>query len=393
MVIKLQALDGTVIFPGGLAEPYLENSDDDFRARGFDPSSSFEDYEPQITVMPRISFSFPLSENAGFFAHYDVLSRRPSNSQASALDYYRFEVSNGGTIENPNLKPSKTIDYQVGFQQRVSESSAIKISAYYREQRDEVNQRQYLLSAPVPVYTTYDNRDFGTVKGFTFAYDLRRTSNLSLKANYTLQFADGTGSNANSTRGSTTYDYDQRHNLALSMDYRYGAGGKYKGPVLFGKNILANTGLNLLLSVGSGRPFTPKSQVTAAATGGTDGNARGGLEAIGGQFNGARLPWSSRLDVRLDRDIRIGKPDNKNPMYLNVYVRSQNALNTGNVVQVYGYTQSASDDGWIDSPEGQTNIGTQTNPDTYLYLYGLRRANGAHYGLPRRIYVGASLSF
>jgi len=393
--------DGTVIFPGGLAQPYLQNQDDNFQARDFVPTG-FVDYEPQITVMPRISFSFPLSESSGFFAHYDVLSRRPSNSQASALDYYRFERSNGGTIENPNLKPSKTIDYQVGFQQRVSESSAIKISAYYREQRDEVNQRQYLLAAPVSVYTTYDNRDFGTVKGFTFVYDLRRTGNVSLKANYTLQFADGTGSNANSTRGSTTrgdlrviypYDYDQRHNLVLSMDYRYGAGRKYNGPVLFGKNLLANTGLNLLLSVGSGRPFTPKSQVTPAAVGGTDGNARGGLEAIGGQFNGARLPWSSRFDVRLDRDIRIGKPDTKNPMYLNIYVRSQNLLNTRNIVQVYGFTQSPSDDGYLTSPEGQTGISGQVNPITYQYLYGLRLENSAHYGLPRRIRVGASLTF
>jgi len=390
--------DGTVIFPGGLAQPYLQNQDDNFQARDFVPTG-FVDYEPQITVMPRISFSFPLSESAGFFAHYDVLSRRPSNSQASALDYYRFVRSNGGTIENPNLKPSKTIDYQVGFQQRVSESAAIKISAYYREQRDEVNQRQYLLAAPISVYTTYDNRDFGTVKGFSFAYDLRRTNNLALKANYTLQFADGTGSNSNSTRGSTSrgdlrviypYDYDQRHNLALSMDYRYGAG---KGPTLFGKSILANTGLNTLLSLGSGRPFTPKSQVTPGAVGGTDGNARGGLEAVGGQFNGARLPWSARIDMRLDRDIRIGKADNKKPMYLNVYVRSQNVFNLRSIVQVYGYTQSPSDDGYLESPEGQTNSSTQANQETYEYLYGLRMANGAHYGLPRRIRIGASLTF
>jgi len=302
--------DPFAIFGGGEAEPYLERENENIQIDGFDPSGSFVDYEPQITVMPRVSFSFPLSESAGFFAHYDgffahydVLSRRPTNSQTTALDFYYFRerINLNNVLPNANLKPSKTIDYQVGFQQKLSESSALKISAYYREQRDEVNTRQILYAAPL-TYNTYGNRDFGTVKGFSLAYDLRRTNNLAVKANYTLQFADGTGSDANSTRNAQgvgdlrvfiPYDFDQRHNVALSLDYRYGEGGKYNGPVLFGKNLLANTGLNILISVGSGRPFTLKNDPTAAALERLDGNARGGRGgAVGGSFNGARLPWT-----------------------------------------------------------------------------------------------------
>ncbi len=388
--------DPVVIFGGSGDAPYFDNPNDlSIQVDGFAPTG-FVDYEPQITVMPRISFSFPLNENAGFFAHYDVLSRRPTQTYADALDYYNFEQSlnAGSTINNPNLKPSRTIDYQVGFQQKVSESSAVKISAYYREQRDEVNQRQFIYAHPVGTYSTYDNRDFGTVKGFSFAYDLRETNNLSLKANYTLQFAEGTGSNANQNRGSTDrgdvrpfypYDFDQRHNIALSMDYRYKSGSAYNGPVLFNKNILANTGLNVLMSVGSGRPFTPKLAVTnPSANAGLDGNSRGG-NGIDGDFNGARLPWTSRIDLRLDRDIRLGNADSKNPMYLNVYVRTQNLLNTENIVAVYGYTQSPTDDGFY-APDDDVDELTR-------YLYGLRLEQSGHYGLPRRIRVGASLSF
>jgi len=363
----------TVIFGTAAAVPYLDNEGEDIKIDGF------------------------------FFAHYDILSRRPSNASATALDYYYFrDRANSGTIiGNPNLKPSKTIDYQVGFQQKISNSSALKISAYYREQRDEVNERQYQYAYP-SIYTSYGNRDFGTVKGFSFAYDLRRTNNLSLRANYTLQFADGTGSDANSARNAQDagdvrvvypYDFDQRHNIAITADYRYGEGSAYNGPVLFNKNILANTGLNILFNVGSGRPYTPKGTITKGATAGSDGNARGGTGALGGTFNGARLPWSSRIDMRLDRDVRIGKPDTKNPMYLNIYVRTQNLLNTENIVQVFGYTQSPSDDGWLTSPDGQTEVASQFNPETYSYLYGLRSEKGAHYGFPRRIRAGIVLSF
>ncbi|MDV7400734.1 hypothetical protein RZS08_55470, partial [Arthrospira platensis SPKY1] len=108
--------------------------------------------------------------------------------------------------------------------------------------RDMIQSRVFgFVAAPINTYTTYDNLDFGTVKGFTFQYDLRRTGNVSLQAAYTLQFADGTGSDANSSRGLATVgiqrtlyplSFDERHRFNLSMDYRYGSGKRYNGPRL-----------------------------------------------------------------------------------------------------------------------------------------------------------------
>jgi len=78
--------DPTTIFGSLRPTPYFDNPNDlAIQVDGFSPTG-FVDYEPQITVMPRISFSFPLSENSGFFAHYDVLSRRPTQTYATALD-------------------------------------------------------------------------------------------------------------------------------------------------------------------------------------------------------------------------------------------------------------------------------------------------------------------
>ena len=51
-------------------------------------------------------------------------------------------------------------------------------------------------------YTSYNNIDFGTVKGLTIQYDLRKTGNVRLSAYYTLQFADATESTPTSTHGS-----------------------------------------------------------------------------------------------------------------------------------------------------------------------------------------------
>ncbi len=36
-------------------------------------SKAFKDYEPQVNIMPRVAFSFNISDEAVFFAHYDIL--------------------------------------------------------------------------------------------------------------------------------------------------------------------------------------------------------------------------------------------------------------------------------------------------------------------------------
>ena len=66
--------------------------------------------------MPRLAFSFPISDDAGFFAHYDVLYQRPtSNNIQTARNY--FNLGAGDLINNPNLKPVRTVDYEVGYKQ------------------------------------------------------------------------------------------------------------------------------------------------------------------------------------------------------------------------------------------------------------------------------------
>jgi hypothetical protein len=393
-----QIQDPSLLETGGSIKPYLLNPDQENVN-----SSAFKDYVPQTTLMPRISFSFPISDEALFFAHYDVLSSRPVNvARLDPTDYYFIENVNT-TINNPDLKPEKTVDYEVGFQQKLSNSSSVKFSAYYRELRDQVQVYKYFDAYPRS-YTAYNNIDFGTVKGATLTYDLRRTGNVWLKANYTLQFADGTGSDATSAqalvnsgqpnlRTTNPFTYDQRHAIQLVLDYRFDGGSDYNGPTIKRKvkgtdkiktiPILQNTGINFTFGGGSGTPYTKTTKVVPVAT-------TGGASGIQGSINGSRLPWQFRIDARLDRDItvRVGKK----AIDLNVYFQVLNVLNTQNIISVYGATGNPDDDGYLAAAEYQNLIQQQTSEASFRDLYAISINRPGNYSLPRRIRFGVSVS-
>lgn len=362
---------------------------------GFDVDGTFEDYEPQLNFMPRLAFSFPISDDAGFFAHYDVLYQRPtSNTLETPLDY--FYMGAGDVVNNPNLKPVRTVDYEVGYKQKLTNSSAMTLAAYYREQRDMIQRRVFSnLPSPIFEYETYDNLDFGTVKGFSFTYDRRRVNNLRLTATYTLQFADGSGSDANSSSGINSrgpirnlipLSYDERHRITSTIDYRYGSGGAYTGPRIGGKDIFSNMGLNLIMTAISGRPYTRRRTVQPF----------GGVGYIGA-INGARLPWNFTVDARLDKSFTIKPSESGRPLNFNVYVRVQNLLDADNIYGVYPVTGSAEDDGYLLSTFGQNSLQTVRDngqsEEAYLAQYNYRLLAPGFYSLARRIYLGATISF
>lgn len=272
---------------------------------------AFERYTPQVNIMPRISFSFPISDEATFFAHYDILTQRPvGNNRLNPTDYMFLETRNN-VVNNPNLLPTQTIDYELGFQQILSRTSSLKIAGFYREVRNELNVRALVEAYPFQ-YLTYSNIDFGTIKGLTLTYDLRRTGNLSIRANYTLQFASATGSNANSginlansgepaLRVINPTDRDQRHVFILALDYRFQRGKDYNGPVIGNSQILADAGVNIVGNLGSGTPYSRQR----LATGSAGITSLGGNPSLNGQINGSRMPRNLHSIFSLIRVSRL----------------------------------------------------------------------------------------
>ena len=256
-------------------------------------------------------------------------------------------------------------------------------------------------------YSSYSNLDFGTVKGLTASYDLRRTKNVRLRASYTLQYTNATGASTTTMsalisagvpnlRSTFAMPWDRRHQFNVTLDYRFADGKDYNGPVWkreeSGKKpiqVLANTGLALTMQGGSGTPYTAKSNVTSPI-------AASSNNLLKGSYFGSRLPWAFRFDMKIDRDfdLNIGKKEgDKRPAYLNVYLQVLNVLNSKNIIDVYAATGNPDDDGYLSAPEWQREINNQTDADAFRDLYGLYVNSQYNYSSPRQVRIGMIFNF
>jgi len=404
----LEILDPTILDVGNGISPALLNQNQDQVT-----ISSFKDYDPQINVMPRISFSFPISDEALFFAHYDVLTMRPTSNVMSNPAYYYFFQNLGGNVfsprqrlSNPSLEPTKTIDYELGFTQKVSNTSSITLTTFYKEMRSMIQLYRFNGAYPKD-YTSYNNLDFGTVKGLTAEFDLRRTGNVRVRAAYTLQFADATGASTTTAasllaaglpnlRSTFPMPWDRRHAFNIVLDYRWGSGKTYDGPVIkrdkSGKapvQPLSNFGFSLTINGGSGTPYTASRNITSPLSGGNN--------LLKGTYGGSRLPWQFRLDLRVDKDfyfkLKKNADDNAKGAYLNVYLQVLNLLDTKNIINVYPYTGNPDDDGYLSAPEWQRQINNQLDPLAFRDMYGNFVDNPGNYSTPRQIRLGLMFNF
>ena len=369
-------------------------------------SSSFKDYDPQIVVMPRIAFSFPVSDKSQFKANYDIIARRPSSGwQADYMSYlYMNQVS--GSISNPNLKPERVTNYELGFQQALNEekTAAISISAYYKETRDLIQLVQYAGADPNDHYYSYDNLDFKTIKGFSLSFDMRQSNNVRINANYTLQYAEGTGLSATTMselikEGYTTLKMlnpisdDRRHEFKANVDYRLGPGQGWtikrqttdKDGKARVKEIhpFENFGVNFLAVAQSGRPYTKQFSNTQ--------------QTIVGSYRGARLPWGFYFNVVVDKSwiIKI-KPEGKKERQtmLNAAITVNNLFDIRNVTGVFSVTGNPSDNGYLSDPETQSLINSYLDPQSYRDMYNIMLNNNYwNWSSPRTIRLSLTYSF
>lgn len=390
----------------------------------FIPGTTEIDYEKNKTslvVQPRVSFAFPIADETVLHVMYGKFAQMPPLQYMYASDYQMQRRMQGGqgvrdlSAPNPNLEPEIMTSYELGVRQALGDFASLDVTLFYKEIRNLIQTAFFDASADgsVPARFSYDNADFGTVKGLEVSLSSRRIGNLGISASYTLQFASGTNSNATdlyefyrrfnpdesgqlassfTPKAVQPLNFDQRHRGNINLDYRIAQSD------LTVPEFLRGVGINALFTFNSGHAYTPYLAIYDPVS--SDQTAPTVASAA---RNTAYTDWSTRLDIRIDKQFRLF-----DRLDMTVYLWAINVLGTKNSVEVYPTTGSADSGGFADTEAFQQRIDGFLNQiqnpvlreeqreivnQKYREMYGFQESNPDHYGIARQIRLGIVMAF
>lgn len=380
-----------------------------------------EKSEPLHYILPRLNFSFPVTDRTVFYALYGKYIQMPRlnqvfrgyrNLSASVNPSTRSPYGFWGAYVGYTAEPEEIIQYEMGIRQSLSDNFAFTISGFYKDLRNQLRiDRLYATEsgrttvdpeAGNIIFCGYVNQDFGTIKGIEMTLELRRTNRLAARVNYT--FSDARGTNSDSRSGSVVVsdevtarypllmyplDFNQPHRGTMMLDYRFAKGDG---------GFLEGLGMNMLLTFNSGHAYTKiQEPENLGQADPWDVGVRALRDARGRHpeepLNNSLSPWNFNIDLNVNKVFYLGR------INLDLYVNVLNLLNTKNVINVYPMTGVAEDDGWLSSPFAAPFYQIPNYVDFYRTINGDNRwsyqlATGNDiYGPPRQIRVGVRLEF
>jgi len=369
-------------------DPDEENDDD------FQEENDLEEATSHSIMSPRLGVSFPVSDVTTFHFNYGHYTQFPPlYSLYVNYDYMAHMIKDGGyhvVFGNPNLKPEKTIAYEFGFSHALNDYSVLDITAFYKSVDDLVNAIS-IESYPTS-FSTYRNMDHAVIKGFEFEVAMREYRNIAARVNYTLSWANGTGSgadgndriahtNADPPTMTSPLDFDTRHSLKGATTYTF---RDNEGPLLFGNYPLANTAFGATFSANSGQPFTKKYIYNEISLGQTFPTPERPINSSWG-------PWIYNIDLHVARNVSMYGVNAQ------FYVDIRNLLNTENQLSVWESSGTAETTYWLDSDEGQAWLADREG-ETFLgdltaeEIYRLKEENPNNFGNPRMFMFGVNIS-
>ncbi|KAA3596691.1 MAG: TonB-dependent receptor [Calditrichaeota bacterium] len=352
------------------------------------------DAKTYTKVSPRLGLAFPATKSTHFYFSYGKFYQQPHLENLYVnYDYLEYKIRDGGyyfAMGNPNLKPEETIAYEVGIQKTFGDNLSFGVKAFYKDVNDlvqVVNIQSPDIAESDYSYATYVNQDYGTVKGLDLEFEMRRTNHIAVAANYSLQYAKGSGSDPDTQRNRAwqgedpvkiiaPLDFDQRHNVSLNVDVR---NSKKEGPMVGDFYVLENAGFNAQFNAGSGFPYTPVTpynEVTILSV----------SEEPLGKINSEYGPWTYSLDVKFNKVFDLSSRLN-----LEAYIWVKNLLNTTNEVDIYHSSGSSGTTGYLNTPAGVNEL--NTNAEDFESIYKQAENNPTNFGQPRQVRMGLILNF
>lgn len=333
----------------------------------------WKDASAKYQVSPRFGIAYPITDRGVIHFSYGHFFQMPSfkilygandGSDNANPDMEVAKTSSNAFIANADLKPQKTVMYELGLQQQLTEDIGFDLTLFYRDIRDWIGS-----STPIDTYIksvsyfTYVNKDYSNVRGVTFSLNKRYSNYLEAAVDYTFMVAEGTASNPQDEYNDILSNEAPRIQIIpLGWDQRH----TLNGHISFGSNDWRAT---LLGRFWTGTPYTPSFAV---------GEISGTSAFSGLAENSARKPTITTFDLKIFKGFEIGR------MRYTVFAYLYNLLDARGQTGVY------SDTGDADYTLDVRNAGSEPNRVSLL------DDNVVHtewYIEPRQIQIGLSIGF
>lgn len=243
----------------------------------------------KVDVAPRLGVVMPITDRAavhfsyGHFYQYPPLGDIFRDADYSVLTNLAAGGIDYGVRGNPDIEAERTIQYEFGYKQALSDDIGMDLTLFYKDIRDLLGV-EFIQTYNVAEYARLTNVDFGSVVGFTLAADRRRVGLWDAAIDYTWQLARGNSSDPRetATRAETgedprprqvPLDWDQRHTLNLTV----------------GLSRPRDFSVSTVLRAASGQPYTPQRESQQFSFGLED--------------NSGSKPFSFLVDVRAEKSL------------------------------------------------------------------------------------------
>ena len=309
--------------------------------------------QPKTSLAPRLGVSYPITTTAGIFFSYGHFYQLPplrdmfSNSNYGRLERIQAGTSDYGVLGNPDVKPEKTVQYEFGYKNALSDVLGLSLNTFYKDIRDLLGV-EFISTYNDAQYTRVTNVDFGSVTGLTISLTQRKVGIISSSIDYTWQTAQGNSSDPKETAQLAEAKQDARpRQVPLNWDQRHTLNASVQ------LSEVNDYSVSAIVRYGSGLPYTP---------------------ALSSTFGSQIEPNSGRKPTGFTVDMRAEKGFSLVGVQMNAFLRVFNLFNTTYF------------NGDVFSTTGSADYSINPVIDRY------RLTNPLRYFQPRRIEIGISLS-
>jgi outer membrane receptor protein involved in Fe transport len=264
-------------------------------------------------VSPRISVSYPITDQGTIRFSYGHFYQIGSLSSLYNNPNFRAPSGTIPTFGNPNVNPQKSIQYELGLQQGLTEDLKIEITGYYKDVSDYIYSQRVITARGDKQYNLLTNLSYANTRGISIALLKRRSvDNLfSATLDYTFQVAEGNRTlptdeiyyNEQQGRLSETYlvplNFDRSHTITSTVALTQPD----------------DWAVSMIAFLRTGTPYTPEFPSNVVPISFTQ--------------NSDQQPVQWNVDLKIEKYFKFGSFD------FSLFVQVDNLFDTRNELYVY----------------------------------------------------------